>query len=511
MLLRQFIPFLFAFFIVLPSPIQAQQTPESFADLAERLLPTVVNISSTQKIDDTVTISPAPNMPDFPMFPKGSPFEDFFEDFMNRHQQVIPNIPAASLGSGFIYDKENGIIITNNHVIKDADEIKVTLHNEVILPAELIGSDDKTDLAVLKVDLSNQNGSVADIQFGDSDELRVGDWVIAIGNPFGLGGTVTAGIVSARQRDIQAGPYDDFIQTDASINRGNSGGPMFNVKGELIGINTAIFSPSGGSVGIGFAIPSAMAEPIIKQLVEYGRTRRGWLGVRIQSVTDEIADSLGLAKAAGALVASITPTGPAEKAGIQSGDIILAFDNKPIRDMRSLPRIVAETEIGKETTVVVWRNGKRVDLKVTIGELEKAEESGLFEETGEAIPTEPEEPKGKIIPELGLTLTPLTPAMREVYGISDKINGLLVTNADINSDSAQKGLSEGDVIVDINQNPAKDIESFEKEVALAKQSKRESVLLLINRLGDIRFVAVRLEDKPTNDNTTEETPSQESE
>lgn len=496
--LKRFFPVLFAFVLIMPITARAA-APESFADLAEKLLPTVVNISSTKKIDNTGPSARIQPFPDLPTFPEGSPFEDFFEDFINRHNNIIPNIPAASLGSGFIYDKANGIIVTNNHVIKDADEIKVTLHNEVILPAKLIGSDDKTDLAVLKVDLSGQNDSIADVTMGNSDTLRVGDWVIAIGNPFGLGGTVTAGIVSARKRDIQAGPYDDFIQTDASINRGNSGGPMFNIRGELIGINTAIFSPSGGSVGIGFAIPSALAAPIIKQLVEFGRTRRGWLGVHVQTVTEEIADSLGLAKAEGALVANVTATGPAEMAGLQAGDIILSFDGKKIAEMRNLPRIVAETPIGKEAEIVLWRNGKRITVKSKVGELEQAEEKGLFANNKTNTQDEPEKPVGKEIIDLGLTVTPLTPAMRETYSIAESVTGILVTNADLNSDAAQKGVSEGDVIVDINQNAAKDIATLEQEIAKARAAGRDSVLLLINRLGNVRFVVVKLQDAAKTD------------
>jgi len=496
--LKRFFPVLFAFILMMPVTANTATMPGSFADLAEQLLPTVVNISSTKKMDNTGSSPRTQPFPELPTFPEGSPFEDFFENFMNRHHRVMPNIPAVSLGSGFVYDKANGIIITNNHVIKDADDIKVTLHNESILPAKLIGSDDKTDLAILKVDLSGQNGAISDVKFGNSDTLRVGDWVIAIGNPFGLGGTVTAGIVSARKRDIKAGPYDDFIQTDASINSGNSGGPMFNTRGELIGINTAIFSPSGGSVGIGFAIPSALAEPIIKQLVEYGRTRRGWLGVHIQTVTDEIASSLGLDKASGALIASVTPTGPAEKSGLQAGDIILSFDGKDINEMRHLPRIVAETPIGKKTEVVIWRNGKRVTLKATIGELEKAEDDGLIAKGNTETPADPEKPVGKEIPDLGLTVTPLTPAMRETYSIAESTTGILVTRADMNSDAAQKGISEGDVIVDINQNSAKDIEILKREITKARTAGRDSVLLLVNRLGNIRFVVVKLQG--TDDN-----------
>lgn len=281
-----------------------------------------MNISSTQEIGE------ARDFPDIPEFPEGSPFEDFFEEFMERRGRGLEALPQASLGSGFIIDAENGYLVTNNHVIRDADEVRVTLYNDETIDAEIIGVDEKTDIAVLKVD--PKAADLKTVSFGRSDVLRVGDWVLAIGNPFGLGGTVTAGIISARQRDIQSGPYDDYLQTDASINRGNSGGPMFNLKGEVIGINTAIFSPTGGSVGIGFAIPSDLAKPVIDQIIKYGRTRRGWLGVRIQTVTEEIADSLDLPNDHGALVASITPGGPAEEAGLQHGDVIWNLTVRPL-------------------------------------------------------------------------------------------------------------------------------------------------------------------------------------
>ena len=279
----------------------AKTAPDSFADLAEKLLPSVVNISTTQVIEGR------PGM-ELPKLPPGSPFEDFFKEFFDRNQPQHRSRRATSMGSGFVISAD-GYVITNNHVIQDADEITVILHDDTRLKAELVGRDAKTDLAVLKV---KPKGKLKAVKFGDSDAARVGDWILAIGNPFGLGGTVTAGIISARGRDINAGPYDDFFQTDASINRGNSGGPMFNLKGRVIGINTAIFSPSGGSVGIGFAIPASVASPVIKQLIKHGQVRRGWLGVHIQAVTDEIAETLGLKKASGALVASIIPDGPAE-------------------------------------------------------------------------------------------------------------------------------------------------------------------------------------------------------
>jgi len=325
----------------------AHAAPDGFADLADKLQPAVVNISTTQ------TVKPEQHSesttPELPQFPPGSPFEEFFKDFFNRNnphggtgsQNQAEAHKATSLGSGFIIDA-TGYVVTNNHVIADADSITVILHDDTNLKAELVGRDTKTDIAVLKVKTDKPLTAVA---WGDSDKSRVGDWVLAIGNPFGLGGTVTAGILSARQRDINSGPYDDFLQTDASINRGNSGGPMFNMDGEVIGINTAIYSPSGGSIGIGFAIPSSLAHEVVSELIQEPdhAVHRGWLGVRIQAVTDEIAESLGLDKAHGALVASVSDNGPAQNAGIQPGDVILTFDGKTVEDMRHLPRLVAET------------------------------------------------------------------------------------------------------------------------------------------------------------------------
>jgi serine protease Do len=370
--------------------------------------------------------------------------------------------------------------------------VRVTLHDDTTLEAEIIGRDEKTDLAVLKV---KSDHPMTAVPFGDSDAMRVGDWIVAIGNPFGLGGTVTAGIVSARQRDIQSGPYDDFIQTDASINRGNSGGPMFNLEGEVIGINTAIFSPSGGSVGIGFAIPSSLAKPVIQQLIEFGKTRRGWLGVRIQNVTDEIAESLGLDHAAGALIASVTATGPAEKAGLQAGDIILDFDGHPIDAMRTLPRAVAETPIGKKTELTFWRNGKKQTTHVEIGELEKAEESGLIasgpEETGEPGSTV----AGTAIESVGMTVAPVAAADREAYQIPADVEGLLISKVEPMSEAAEKGLMPGDVIVEVNQKPVKQAAEVADIMDKAEKAGRSSVLLLVNRQGDVRFVALKLGQK----------------
>lgn len=490
------------FAVLTPSWAISQPTamaPVSFADMAERLQPTVVNISSTQKLD-----AESQQMPDMPAFPEGSPFEDFFNDYMKRHQDQMQSVPSASLGSGFIIDKDKGYIVTNNHVIKDAQEIRVTLHDNAIVNASVIGKDEKTDIALLQADLKDHD--VAAASLGDSDAMRVGDWVIAIGNPFGLGGTVTAGIISARKRDINAGPYDDFIQTDASINRGNSGGPMFNMKGEVIGINTAIFSPSGGSVGIGFAIPSAMTKSVIEQLIKYGKTRRGWLGVRIQTVTDEIAESLGLGKARGALVASLTDTGPAEKAGLKAGDIIIRFDDKPVPDMRALPKLVAEAEIGKTVPVTIWRNGKETNLKVAVGELEVAEEKGLIEKLDPTETTKTD--YGELIPDMGTRLMALTPDIRQQFSLSSDVSGLVVMDVDGNSDAAKKGLTEGDVIVELNQIPVKTIAEVKKAVAAARDANKTSVLMLVNRQGDIQFIAIKLADsgKPKSEDQEKSKP-----
>ncbi len=463
---------------LVPAQAQAREITSSFADLVEELTPAVVNISSTQKME-------APeDFPELPQFPPGSPFEDFFEKFMERRGDGLPMMPATSLGSGFVIDAQQGYIITNNHVIKDAEEVRVTFHDDETVVAEVIGHDEKTDLAVLKVDTKKK---LTAVKFGDSDVLRVGDWVVAIGNPFGLGGTVTAGIISARQRNINSGPYDDFLQTDASINRGNSGGPMFNLDGEVIGINTAIFSPSGGSVGIGFAIPAALAKPVIDQIIQYGRTRRGWLGVRIQQVTDEIAESLGLPETYGALVASVTEGGPAEKAGILPGDIITGFNGERIDEMRILPRVVAKAEIGVESGLSYWRDGEMKTTKVKIGELEKAEEEGLLD-TGDMAP----DLSGKAIPEVGMSVVQLTDALRTEYALSPTVEGVLITKVEDASEAAAKGLMDGDVIVEVNQKPVKTPDEVIAIIEKAKAAERASVLLLVSREGDVRFTALRL-------------------
>ena len=466
---------------------EARAAPDTFADLAERLSPAVVNISTTQKVE-TAQGGPG-NQFDF-QFPPGSPFEDFFKEFLERNrpgQNGQPNRPGpsrrvTSLGSGFIIDP-SGLVVTNNHVIADADEVSVTLHDGDKLEAEVIGKDPKTDLALLRVKPSKPLPAV---QFGDSDGLRVGDWVLAIGNPFGLGGTVTAGIVSARSRDINAGPYDDFIQTDASINRGNSGGPLFDMEGRVVGVNTAIFSPSGGSIGIGFAIPATMAKNVIDQIEKYGKPRRGWLGVRIQSVTEELAEGLGLSAPKGALVAGVTDDGPAAKSGIQQGDVILEFDGKEVTEMRSLPRIVAETEIGKEVPVTVWRKNRKEQVEVEIGEMDDAEVEKL------ASAGDPKGPVGgETVDALGMKLSAITPELRERFELKEETAGVVVTEVAGDSPAAEKGIRAGDVIVEVAQEEVKSPDQVMEKIAKVKESKRKSVLLLLERGADRRFVAVK--------------------
>ncbi len=468
----------FVVMIVYPTTSFARTAPESFADLAQRLLPSVVNISTTQVIEGHSGI-------EIPQLPPGSPFEDFFREFFERNQQPQTQRRATSLGSGFIISAD-GYVVTNNHVIQDADEVTVILHDETQLEAEVIGRDPKTDVAVLKV---TPPMALTPVDFGDSDSVRVGDWVIAIGNPFGFGGSVTAGIISARGRDINAGPYDDFLQTDASINRGNSGGPMFNLDGEVIGINTAIFSPSGGNVGIGFAIPSRSAEPIVQQLVETGEVRRGWLGVRIQQVTDDIADTLDLPEAEGALVASVIADGPAAEAGIQARDVILEFDGQPIPEMRVLPRVVADTEVGKTVPVKVWRDGEEREVTVNVGSLSEGEvqmtqtEPQPRNETAGAAEIEP----------LGLTVASITEELRQEYDLGADAKGVVVTEVDASGPAAEKNIRPGDRIIEISQNEVTEPAEVASQVEAAIAADRASVLLLVEGRGGLRFVAVRLE------------------
>jgi serine protease Do len=462
--------------------ILGRSAPMSFAPLARTQLQTVVNISTTQPAPG----GEAQRLPDMPNFPPGSPFNEFFKEFRERHQQQ-PQKPSTALGSGFIIDSA-GFVATNHHVVADAAEIAVVLHDGQRLSAKLVGSDPLTDLAVLKVEPKQPLPAT---HWGDSDTMEVGDWVVAIGNPFGLGGSVTAGILSARQRDIHQGPYDDYIQTDASINRGNSGGPLYNLAGEVIGINTAIYSPTGGSVGIGFAIPSALARPVIDQLMSRGEVRRGWLGVQIQQVSADIAESLRVAEQKGALVTSVTPGGPAEKAGIKQGDVILNFGGKDIEKMRQLPRVVAGTEAGRQVDVTLMREGKEQSIKVTVGAMEPETQMASAGSSG------PTPPRGTVRSEkaLGLTLAPLTETMRETFEIDAGAEGVVVAEVSENSAASDRGFEAGDVIIEIGQEPVKKPEEVLAKIKSAREQGRKTVLMLVSRHGDLRYVPVSIEGR----------------
>ena len=415
--------------------------------------------------------------------PEGSPFEDLFKDFFENGQPRAPQT-VQSLGSGFVISAE-GYIVTNNHVIAEADEITINFYNGVSLEATLVGTDPKTDIALLKVEPTEP---LPFVNFADSDAARVGDWVLAIGNPFGLGGSVSAGIISARNRDINAGPYDDFIQTDAAINRGNSGGPLFDMNGDVAGVNSAIISPTGNSVGIGFAVPANLAKGVVDQLREFGVTRRGWLGVRIQTVNDEMAEALGMEKAMGALVADVTDGGPAKEGGVEAGDVIIKFDGQDVEQMRDLPRMVAETDVDKAVRVVVFRKGKTLTLKVTIALLEEdgTQASAPATEDGGA------ETKALELAQLGLTLGDLTSDARTEFGIPDNVTGVLITGITEAGSAAEKGLRPGDVIVEVGQEPVVAPEDVEAKVNEALEAGRGSVLLLVQSGGDLRFVPVTI-------------------
>jgi serine protease Do len=459
------------------TPADARSYPESFADLADELLPKVVNISTTQVVEGR-------GGAEIPQLPPGSPFEDFFKEFFDRNQPQNRQRRATSLGSGFIVDS-GGYVVTNNHVIDGADEISVILHDDTRLEAELVGRDPKTDLAVLKV---NSETPLPAVSFGDSDAMRVGDWALAIGNPFGLGGSVTAGIISARGRDINAGPYDDFIQTDASINRGNSGGPLFNLEGEVIGVNTAIFSPSGGSVGIGFAIPQSTVEPVIRQLIESGEVKRGWLGVHIQHVTDEIAETLGMDDAEGALVASVMDGGPADDGGVKAGDVILEFNGVRVGEMRRLPRIVADTPVNKRVDVKVWRDGGEQTIQVAVGELTEETEQAALSQRGSG-----QTPEQMTIETLGVELSALTDTVREQLNLSADAKGVAVIGVEDLSPAAEKGVRPGDLIVEVSQREVSSPAEVAEQVEAAKEAGRRSVLLLVEGQGGLRFVALRID------------------
>ena len=459
----------------LPDPAVAVPTgPVSVADLAEGLLDAVVNISTSQNVTSGPRRSPRRNRPR-----SGSPFEEYFDEFFNEDGPSPRGRRVQSLGSGFVIDADEGIVITNNHVIAEADEVQVNFADGTELDAEVIGRDPKTDIAVLKVDPGDYE--LTEVAFGDSEIVRIGDWVLAIGNPFGLGGTVTLGIVSAQDRDINSGPYDKFIQTDAAINRGNSGGPLFNMRGEVIGINTAIISPTGGSIGIGFAVPSELAGNVIDQLREFGETRRGWLGVRIQPVTADIAESIGMDDATGALISGVIDDGPA-KGSILPGDVILSFDGKPIEEMRDLPRVVADSPVGKAVDVEVVRKGERQTVQVTLGRLED----------GEAAIDRSDDPGEK--PVLGLSLEEIDDALREEYEIAEDVEGVVVTNVEQGSNASAKDVKPGDVIVEINQESiATPKEAAERIAELEEDGRKNALLMLASRSGELRFVTVRIE------------------
>jgi len=460
--------------------------PASVADLAEGLLEAVVNISTSQNVKGTE----GPDTVPLPQAPEGSPFQDFFDEFFKDRQEGGNGSQqkVQSLGSGFVLDAEKGIVVTNNHVIADADEIEINFSDGSKLKAELVGTDTKTDLAVLKVDPTLKK--LKAVKFGDSDKMRIGDWVMAIGNPFGLGGTVTVGIISARNRDIDAGPYDDFIQTDAAINRGNSGGPLFNMYGDVVGINTAIISPSGGSIGIGFSIPSVLASGVVAQLVEFGETRRGWLGVRIQPVTDEIAESLGIAVAKGALVSGIIKGGPVDNGTIEVGDVIVKFDGKDIDYSRDLPLVVAESPVGKEVDVVVLRKGTEMTVKVTLGRLEEGEQRA---EAGGEADSEDGGPVATATV-LGLTVGELTDEARSKFEIGPDVSGVIITEVAKNSAASERGVVAGDVITEIAQETVSTpSDVLDRISSLKEQGRRNALLMLASKTGELRFVTIRID------------------
>ena len=480
---------------VLVSAPASARGPDGIADVAEKVIDAVVNISTSQTVEAK---GGGEGRGAMPQLPPGSPFEEFFDDFFKNRRGPGGNPKGGdrgtdlqprktnSLGSGFIVDT-SGIVVTNNHVIADADEINVIMNDGTKIKAELIGVDKKTDLAVLKF---KPVKPLVAVKFGDSDKLRLGEWVIAIGNPFSLGGTVTAGIVSARNRDINSGPYDSYIQTDAAINRGNSGGPLFNLDGEVIGVNTLIISPSGGSIGIGFAVPSKTVVGVVDQLRQFGELRRGWLGVRIQQVTDEIAESLNIKPARGALIAGVEDKGPAKPAGIEPGDVVVKFDGKDIKEPKDLSRVVADTAVGKEVDVVIIRKGAEETRKVTLGRLEDGDKAV------QASAKTKEEPAEKPVTQkaLGLDLATLSKDLRTRYKIKDSVKGVIITSVDGTSDAADKRLSAGEVIVEIAQEAVSNAADVKKRVDQLKKDGKKSVLLLVaNADGELRFVALSVQ------------------
>jgi serine protease Do len=462
---------------------QGRPLPETFADLADKLLPAVVNISTTQTLPDRAGDKDAPEAPEFP---PGSPFDDFF--FKGREGNPSSRPRIHSLGSGFVVDA-SGFIVTNNHVVAGAEEISVILPDDTSLRAQIVGRDTVTDLALLKVEPKQP---MTPLKWGDSNKARVGDWVLAIGNPFGLGGSVTAGIVSARARDIHAGPYDDFLQTDAPINRGNSGGPLVNLAGEVIGINTAIYSPNGGgSIGIGFAIPSALAQSVIEQLQKTGKVERGWLGVRIQQLTDEIADNLGLDKARGALVTDVDANSPAAKAKLQPGDVVLSFDGKPIDRTRQLPRFVAETPADKNVKITLWRDGKESSVDVKIGVLNTDKLATA------TAPAESPQRDTPTVDTVGMSLAKITADLRKDLELPEDAKGVVVLDVEEDGVAAKRGIQPGDIVIAVGRDLVTTPEQVGDRIEAARKAGRKTVLLRIERDGSSQFFAVPLETKPT--------------
>jgi serine protease Do len=455
-----------------PAKVVADK-PDSFAALVKAVQPAVVNIATTARIGTAV-------MPEF-RFPEGSPFERYFRDFFGNgfpnKPEMGPGPKARALGSGFIIDPD-GYVVTNNHVIDKAEEITVTVNGGDQYSARIIGRDPKTDLAVLKIEA---NEPLPYVQFGDSDAAQVGDWVIAVGNPFGLGGSVSAGIISARGRDIRSGPFDDYLQVDAPINRGNSGGPLFDREAKVIGINTAIFSPSGGSVGIGFAIPSAMAKTIVEQLKQSGQVERGFLGVHIQEVSKEIAQSLDLDEAKGALIARVESDGPAEEAGLKTGDLILEFNGQKVDRLKDLPRLVAAAKAGEKSKLRILRDGNEQIVNVKVGRMPGDEMTAM----------KSSESKGSAQARLGVALAPLTPEYKQRLRLPDDAEGVVIVDVERNSAAAREGLRAGDVIKRVGNKKVSTPEDVIE--ALKGQANREAVLILVSRQGNDRFIAIPLD------------------
>ena len=473
-----------AFGLAVATPAWSREPTESFADLVDKLMPTVVNITTTQNVPQQ-----GPRLRDMPQLPPGSPFEELFKEFFDKRGGEEQKRRGTSLGSGFVIDGE-GYIITNNHVIQGAEDITVVFRDDTQLKAKLIGSDSRIDVALLKVEPPNKKPLPA-VKWGDSDKSRVGDWVIAIGNPFGMGHSVTAGIISARGRSLNDS-LDDYLQTDAAINKGNSGGPLFNTDGEVIGVNTAIYSPSGTNAGLAFSIPSNLVKQVADQLREFGRVKRGWIGVSYQSVTDDIADSFGLDRARGVLVANVAADGPAAKAGLKRNDIIISFAGQDVLDLRRFPRLVANARVGSTIDLVVWRQGKEVPLKLRIGEQEEADKQTASATGTPKKPAEADQPVTSTIEQLGLTLQKVSDQLRERYGLSDQVKGVIVTKVAPNSPAAEKQLQPGDVILEVDQKPVTTPAEITDIVAKLQQQKKKSVLLFVERQGDPRFAALRL-------------------